>query len=106
MIDSITTIPNKLKRNFLTNAPNKVWGSDITYAKVSMDFLYLCVVIDLYSHKVVSYSVSEYIDTALATQVFINAFHMREFPSSLVFHSDQGTSIYPLSSVIFSKSTI
>ena len=42
---------NKLKRNFLTDAPNKVWGSDITYAKVGMDFLYLCVVIDLYSRK-------------------------------------------------------
>ena len=83
--------PNKLKRNFLTNAPNKVWVSDITYAKVGMDFLYLCVVIDLYSRKVISHSISEYIDTALTTQAFLNAFHVRGLPSALVFHSDQGT---------------
>ncbi len=83
--------PNKLKRNFLTDAPNKVWVSDITYAKVGMDFLYLCVVIDLYSRKVVSYSISEYIDTALVIQAFLDAFRTREAPNSLVFHSDQGT---------------
>lgn len=83
--------PNKLKRNFLTDAPNKVWVSDITYAKAGMDFLYLCVVIDLYSRKVVSYSISENIDTALIKQAFLDAFHVRESPSSLVFHRDQGT---------------
>lgn len=83
--------PNKLKRNFLTDAPNKVWVSDITYAKVGMDFLYLCVVIDLYSRKVVSYNISENIDTALVTQTFLDAFRARENPSPLVFHSDQGT---------------
>ena len=83
--------PNKLKRNFLTDAPNKVWVSDITYAKVGMDFLYLCVVIDLYSRKVVSYGISENIDTALVTQAFLNAFRTREAPNPLVFHSDQGT---------------
>ena len=83
--------PNKLKRNFLTDAPNKVWVSDITYAKVGMDFLYLCVVIDLYSRKVVSYSISENIDTELATQAFLDAFRERKGPNPLVFHSDQGT---------------
>ena len=69
--------PNKLKRNFLTDAPNKVWVSDITYAKVGMDFLYLCVVIDLYSRKVVSYGISEHIDTALVTQAFLDAYAAR-----------------------------
>lgn len=83
--------PNKLKRNFLTDAPNKIWVSDITYAKVGMDFLYLCVVIDLYSRKVVSYSISEFIDTTLIKQAFLDALRMRGFPNSLVFHSDQGT---------------
>ena len=83
--------PNKLKRNFLTDAPNKVWVSDITYAKVGMDFLYLCVVIDLYSRKVVSYGISEHIDTALVTQAFLDAFRTRGDPKPLVFHSDQGS---------------
>ena len=62
--------PNKLKRRFLTDAPNTVWVSDITCAKVGMDFLYLCVVIDLYARMVVGYSISEYIDTALITDAF------------------------------------
>ena len=56
-----------------------------------MDFLYLCVVIDLYSRKVVSYSISENIDTSLVTQAFLDAFRARETPTPLVFHSDQGT---------------
>ena len=83
--------PNKLNRNFLTDAPNKVWVSDITYAKVGRDFLYLCVVIDLYSRKVISYSISKHIDTALVTQAFLDAFCTREAPKHLMFHSDQGT---------------
>lgn len=83
--------PNKLKRNFLTDAPNKVWVSDITYARVGHDFMYLCVVIDLYSRKVVSYSISKYIDTALVKQAFLDAFQSRAQPTPLIFHSDQGT---------------
>ena len=83
--------PNKLKRKFLSAAPNVKWVSDITYARVGHDFLYLCVVIDLYSRKVVSYSISEHIDTALVKQAFLDAFHSRGTPENLTFHSDQGT---------------
>jgi len=82
--------PNKLKRNFLTEAPNMVWVSDITYAKVGLDFLYLCVVIDLYSRKVVSYKISEYINTDLVVSAFLDAYNARGNPEGLVFHSDQG----------------
>lgn len=83
--------PNKLKRKFLSAAPNITWVSDITYARVGHDFLYLCVVIDLYSRKVVSYNISEHIDTALVKQTFLNAFHSRGTPENLTFHSDQET---------------
>lgn len=82
--------PNKLKRKFLADAPNTVWVSDITYAKVGMDFLYLCVIIDLYSRKVVGYSIAEYIDTALTGAAFQSALSARKEPSGLIFHSDQG----------------
>lgn len=83
--------PNKLKQNFLTDAPNKVWVGDITYAKVGMDFLYLCVMIDLYARKVIGYEVSENIDTNLVSKAFHHAFESRGRPSGLIFHSDQGT---------------
>ena len=69
--------PNKLKRKFLTDAPNKVWVSDITYAKVGMNFLYLCVVIDLYARKVIGYAISEDIDTKLTANAFDHAFASR-----------------------------
>lgn len=83
--------PNKLKRQFLTDAPNKVWVSDITYAKVGMDFVYLCVIIDLYSRKVISYAISENMDTALVIDTFQQAFLLRGNPAGVLFHSDQGT---------------
>ena len=83
--------PNKLKQNFLTDAPNKVWVSDITYAKVGIDFLYFCVIIDLYARKVVGYEVSESIDTSLVAKAFRHTFESRGKPSGLIFHSDQGS---------------
>lgn len=83
--------PNKLKRQFFTDAPNKVWVSDITYAKVGMDFVYLCVIIDLYSRKVISYTISENMDTALVIDTFQQAFLLRGNPAGVLFHSDQGT---------------
>lgn len=83
--------PNKLKRNFLTDAPNMVWVSDITYAKVGFDFMYLCVVIDLYSRKIVAYRISEYITTKLVSNTFLDAFNSRGKPEFLTFHSDQGS---------------
>lgn len=82
--------PNKLKRRFLTEAPNKVWVSDITYAKVGLEFFYLCVIIDLYSRKVIGYGISEYMGADLVTQTFQTTFDYRNRPSGLLFHSDQG----------------
>ena len=68
-----------------------VWVSDITYARVGHDFLYLCVVIDLYARKVVSFAISEYIDENLVTEAFESAYKSRSCPNGLLFHSDQGT---------------
>lgn len=83
--------PNRLQRNFITEAPNMVWVSDITYARVGHDFLYLCVVIDLYARKVISFAISEYIDEKLVADAFISAYKSRMCPKGLLFHSDQGT---------------
>uniref|UniRef100_UPI004055DAFD IS3 family transposase n=1 Tax=Acetatifactor sp. TaxID=1872090 RepID=UPI004055DAFD len=83
--------PNRLQSNFLTAAPNMVWVSDITYARVGHDFLYLCVVIDLYARKVISFAISEVIDENLVTEAFERAYISRLCPKKLLFHSDQGT---------------
>lgn len=83
--------PNRLKQNFITEAPNQVWVSDITYARVGYDFLYLCVIVDLYARKVVGYGISEYIDAKLVIDTFQKAYEKRGRPKNLLFHSDQGT---------------
>lgn len=83
--------PNKLKGKFLTDAPNKIWASDITYIKIEGTFVYLCVVIDLFSRKVISHHVSRDNDTALVKKSFMDAFVSRGCPTGLTFHSDQGT---------------
>lgn len=83
--------PNKLKGKFLTDAPNKIWVSDITYIKIEGCFVYLCVVIDLYSRKVIAHKVSKNIDTDLVKRTFLTAFESRGYPEGVTFHSDQGT---------------
>lgn len=83
--------PNKLKGKFLTDAPNKIWVSDITYIKIEDEFVYLCVIIDLYSRKVIGYKVSKNINTELVKKTFLNAFESRGRPKGVTFHSDQGS---------------
>lgn len=65
--------------------------SDITYTRVGHDFLYLCVVIDLYARKVVSYAISDCIDEKLDTEAFESAYISRACPKGLLFYSDHGT---------------
>ena len=81
---------NKLKQNFTTDKPNLVWVSDITYVRVNGSFYYVCVIIDLFSRKVISYSVSNKIDTKLVINTFNKAFINRNSPKNLIFHSDRG----------------
>ena len=82
--------PNKLKRNFSAEQPNQIWVSDITYARIGSEFMYLCVVLDLFSRKVVGYKISESINTELTLTTFDDAFINRGKPKDLMFHSDQG----------------
>ena len=82
---------NKLKQHFLQEAPNMVWVSDMTCVKVTNEVYWLCVIIDLYSRKVISYGVSDSADTEFLLSVFQNAYHSRNKPENLMFHSDQGT---------------
>lgn len=83
--------PNKLKRVFVTEAPNLAWVSDITYVRVESDAYYLCVIIELYSRKVISYAVSMHNDASLVIVAFREAFTLREEPHDLIFHSDLGS---------------
>jgi len=83
--------PNLLNQAFRTEAPNRVWVSDITYIRTLEGWLYLTVVMDLYHRKIVGWSMSERME---ATDTTIPAFQMavkgcQPLPG-LVFHSDRG----------------
>jgi putative transposase len=82
---------NLLGRQFQTSAANRVWVSDITYVATAEGWMYLCIVLDLYSRRVVGWSMS----SALGTEVVLAALEMavirRRPPRGLIFHSDRGT---------------
>ncbi|MBQ9790699.1 MAG: IS3 family transposase [Clostridia bacterium] len=82
---------NKLKRLFNQDAPNKYWVSDVTELKISKNKFYLCVILDLFSRKVIAYRLSTQNNTSLTINTFKDAYENRNRPAGLSFHSDQGS---------------
>jgi putative transposase len=83
--------PNLLARNFLASAPNLRWVGDITYLRTSEGWLYLAVVLDLFSRMVVGWAVSAVIDRHLVLKALELALKQRSPDSGLLHHSDQGS---------------
>lgn len=81
---------NKLERKFTVNQPNKVWVADITYIWTQEGWLYLAVVIDLFSRKVVGWACSARIDSSLVCLALEMAVHKRNPKPGLLLHSDRG----------------
>ncbi|WP_236870327.1 IS3 family transposase [Candidatus Bandiella numerosa] len=84
-------IDNLLKRNFTVEAPNKVWVSDITYINTKEGWMYLCVIIDLYSRKIVGWHCSSRLSNDLVIHSFMKAYWNRKPGKDLIFHSDRGS---------------
>ena len=83
--------PNILDRQFKPSWRNQVWAGDITYIWTRKGWVYLAVVLDLFSRRVVGWSVSERPDTALVLAALSQALQSRPYVrGSLIFHSDQG----------------
>jgi len=83
--------PNHLHQEFSQDAPNLVWVSDFTYIKAGGKWYYLCVVIDLFSRKVISWHISGKPDVDLVMCAFKKAYQKRNAPYGLMFHSDRGS---------------
>lgn len=83
--------PNVLNRDFRASRPNQKWVSDITYIHTAEGWLYLCVIIDLYSRKVVAWALNSRMDVNLLLTAFYNAIMIRNPPEGLIFHSDRGS---------------
>jgi transposase InsO family protein len=82
---------NRLKRNFVASKPDQVWAGDITYVWTQEGWLYLAVVIDLYSRKVVGWSMGRRLNSALVCDALKMARCRRRPPKGqLIHHSDRG----------------
>jgi putative transposase len=82
--------PNLLNRQFNPNRLNKAWASDITYIRTNEGWLYLAVIMDLFSRKIVGWATSDRINDKLIKQALIKAIRVRKPKPGLLFHSDQG----------------
>ncbi len=83
--------PNLLKRDFDVEAPNTAWVTDITYLATLEGWLYLAVILDLFSRKVVGYAMSERIDRELVLEALREALASRSGTRGLLHHSDRGS---------------
>jgi transposase InsO family protein len=83
--------PNLLARNFAVDAPNRAWVADITYLPTRAGWLYLAVILDLYSRAVVGWSMSRRIDGKLTLDALDAALMRRRVEPGLIAHSDRGT---------------
>ena len=82
--------PNLLNRNFTTDAPNKVWDTDVTYLIFKGSRAYLSTIIDLYDRKVVAYKISKHNDNKFVMDTLNEAISKRKDVYGLIIHSDQG----------------
>lgn len=82
---------NILKQNFKAEKPNQVWVSDVTYFSYNVRKLYICVILDLYSRKVVAFKISKRNSTQLTKATFKYAYFSRKPQDGLIFHSDNGS---------------
>jgi len=83
--------PNLLERNFTTNNPNQVYVGDITYIPTQEGWLYLAVVIDLFSRQVVGWSMKSHLRASLVNDALLMAIWKRKPPRGLIWHTDRGS---------------
>ena len=86
-----TISPNRLNRDFKTVTPDEVYVGDITYIRTQQGWLYLAVVIDLFSRKVVGWSMDETMKTSLVNDALNMALLTRLPPKGLIWHTDRGS---------------
>lgn len=83
--------PNHLQRQFAVARPNERWVSDITFIPSREGWLYLAVIIELYSRAIIGWAMHHRMHTALVTDALKMALMRRKVGSSLLLHSDQGS---------------
>ena len=82
---------NILKQNFNADKPNQIWVSDVTYFSYNDRKFFICVILDLYSRKVVAFKISKRNSSQLTKATFKYAYFSRNPQEGLIFHSDNGS---------------
>jgi putative transposase len=98
--------PNLLNHEFYIEKPNTVWVTDITYIRTREGWLFLALIIDLFSRQVVGWSMSERIDTDLVLNAITMACWRRKPKCSVIVHSGQGSQYTSYNWKVCSKRTI
>ena len=83
-------VPDLVHRNFTVTAPDRLWVADITYVSTWTGFLYLAIVLDAFSRRVVGWAMANHLRTALVLEALNMAIWQRR-PEKVIHHSDQGT---------------
>ena len=91
--------PDLVNRNFTASAPDQLWVADITYVPTWAGFLFLAVVLDVFSRRVVGWAMATHMRAELVVDALDMAVHNRK-PSNVIHHSDQGSQY---TSIAFSK---
>lgn len=81
--------PNLIKNHAMTGI-NQVWVADLTYIRITMAFVYLAVILDLYSRRAIGYALSDQINTDLTLTALQMALQRRDPPAGVIHHSDRG----------------
>jgi putative transposase len=82
--------PNVLRRNFTAKRPNEKWVGDITYLPTAQGFIYLAILLDLHSRRIVGYAVGATLETSLALRALDMALSTRTLTAGLIHHTDRG----------------
>lgn len=85
------TAPNLVAREFNPTEPNVVWSTDITYIRTQLGWVYLAAIMDLFSRKIVGWSVGKRMTTDLVLDALKEAIWRRNPEPGLIIHSDQGS---------------
>ena len=88
---SFPVAPNRLNRDFEAQRPNEKWVTDITYIPTAEGWLYLAVVMDLFSRKVVGWAMEATLESSLVEKAFQMAVQNRQNVHGLLHHSDRGS---------------
>ncbi|MDQ0353093.1 transposase InsO family protein [Alkalibacillus filiformis] len=85
------TYKNHINQDFKVESPNEIWTTDITYIPTLEGFVFLNVIIDLYSRRVISYRVDDHMKVNLTTEALQDAMNNRQPEPGLIHHSDRGS---------------